>query len=399
MPELRRKRIVLLGATGSIGTSCQDVIRAQCDRLELIAVSAHSRWNELAQTCHEFHPRVAVLTGVAPSEIPSGTFPPDVQVLYGEDALIRVVADGDVDVVVSAIVGAAGLRSTWSAVEAGKMIALANKETMVVAGPLVTQLAAESGAKIIPVDSEHSAIFQALQCGRTQDVSRLILTASGGPFRTWSKAQLAGAGVADALDHPTWDMGRKITIDSATMMNKALEIIEARWLFGVPADRIDVVVHPQSVVHSMVEFVDGSVLAQLSPPDMRLPIQYALTWPERTPGVSPRMDLSQASTLSFEPPDRDRFPALDLGFEVARQGGTSGAVLNAANEVAVARFLQGELTFLDIPRLCRSILDAHEFDATPTFTDVVHVDRWAREEALRWKTWSGQSPSLVPPRC
>jgi len=399
MSEPLKKRIVLLGATGSIGTSCQDVVRAHLDCMEFWALTAHSRWKELAAACHEFQPRYAVLTGISRQEVPGNAFPASVQVLFGEDSVSRVVVDAEVEIVVSAIVGAAGLRGTWAAVDAGKAVALANKETMVVAGPLVTRLAAESGAKLIPVDSEHSAIFQALQCGGDKEVRRLILTASGGPFRTWPAEKLKTATVNDALAHPTWDMGPKITIDSATMMNKALEIIEARWLFGVPSQQIDVVVHPQSIVHSMVEFVDGSVLAQLSPPDMRLPIQYALTWPKRMPGVSPRMDLTQASTLVFEPPDRERFPALDLGFEVARQGGTSGAVLNAANEVAVSRFLLGELTFLEITRLCRSVLDAHEFEVEPTLNDVTRLDQWAREEALRWKTWSGQSPSTVQPIC
>jgi len=399
MSEPLKKQIVLLGATGSIGTSCQDVVRAHPDSMEFWALTAHSRWKELAVACHEFQPRYAVLTGVSRQEVPGNAFPPCVEVLYGEDAVSQIVVDAEVEIVVSAIVGAAGLRGTWAAVEAGKAVALANKETMVVAGPLVTRLAAKSKAKLIPVDSEHSAIFQALQCGRRQEVSRLILTASGGPFRTWPVEKLKTATVNDALAHPTWEMGPKITIDSATMMNKALEIIEARWLFGVPSEQIDVVVHPQSIVHSMVEFVDGSMLAQLSPPDMRLPIQYALTWPERMPGTSSRMDLTQTSTLVFEPPDRERFPALNLGFEVARQGGTAGAVLNAANEVAVSRFLLGELTFLEITRLCRSVLDAHEFEREPTLHDVTRLDQWAREEALRWKTWSGQSPSTVQPIC
>lgn len=399
MSEPMKKQVVLLGATGSVGTSCQDVVRAQQRYLEFFALTAHSRWRELAQACLEFHPRYVVLTGCSPADIPANAFPRDVEVLFGEEHVVEVVSAADVNIVVSAIVGAAGLRGTWAAIEAGKPVALANKETMVVAGPLATRLAAKTGAMLIPVDSEHSAIFQALQCGRSCEVSRLILTASGGPFRTWPVDRLASATVADALDHPTWDMGPKITVDSATMMNKALEVVEARWLFNVPAQQIDVVVHPQSIVHSMVEFVDGSVLAQLSPPDMRLPIQYALTWPERRPGVSPRLDLTRASMLEFVPPDRDRFPALELGFEVARQGGTSGAVLNAANEVAVSRFLRGELTFLEITRLCRSILDAHEFDAEPTFSDVGRLDQWAREEALSWKSWTGQSPSLVPPRC
>ncbi|WP_437223242.1 1-deoxy-D-xylulose-5-phosphate reductoisomerase [Planctomicrobium sp. SH661] len=399
MSEPQKKRIALLGATGSIGTSCQDVVRARREELEFFALTAHSRWQELARACCEFQPRYAVLTGVTPQDIPANAFSGSVQVLFGEDQVSRVAAAAEVDVVVSAIVGAAGLRGTWAGVEAGKTIALANKETMVVAGPLVTRLAAQSGSKLIPVDSEHSAIFQALQCGRENEVSRLILTASGGPFRTWPAEKLAEVTIDNALDHPTWDMGPKITIDSATMMNKALEVVEARWLFGFSAEQIDVVVHPQSIIHSMVEFIDGSVLAQLSPPDMRLPVQYALTWPDRKPGISPRLNIKQMLTLEFAPPDRERFPALELGFEVARQGGTSGSVLNAANEVAVARFLRGELTFLEIPRLCRSILDAHEFDADPTFSDVIRLDEWAREEALRWKSWTGQSPSLIPPRC
>ncbi|WP_437187385.1 1-deoxy-D-xylulose-5-phosphate reductoisomerase [Planctomicrobium sp. SH668] len=392
-----KKRITLLGATGSIGTSCQDVLRTHSEGLEFFALTAHSRWQELAQACVEFSPRYAILTGISSTSIPANAFPSNVQLLFGEDEVARVATAPEVDIVVSAVVGAAGLRGTWEAIEAGKAIGLANKETMVVAGPLVTQMAANSGSVIIPVDSEHSAIFQALQCGTSQEVSRLILTASGGPFRTWPSDRLQNVTVADALDHPTWDMGPKITIDSATMMNKALEVIEARWLFGVDAGQIDVVVHPQSIVHSMVEFIDGSVVAQLSPPDMRLPIQYALTWPERKRGVSPKIDLTQFMNLEFGPPDRERFPALDLGFEVARLGGTSGAVLNAANEVAVARFLEGGLNFLDISRLSREILHAHEFDANPTLQDVIRIDDWAREEAHRWKSWTSHSPSLTPP--
>ncbi|SFJ36979.1 1-deoxy-D-xylulose-5-phosphate reductoisomerase [Planctomicrobium piriforme] len=391
------KRIALLGATGSIGTSCQDVVRAQPGRMVFDTLTAHSRWRELAQACDEFRPRFAVLTGVRRQDVAANAFPSEVTVLYGDEAVAERAAADETDVVVSAIVGAAGLRGTWAAVEAGKTVALANKETMVVAGPLVTRLAARTGSKLIPVDSEHSAIFQALQCGHEREVARLILTASGGPFRTRPKEHLAQVTAADALDHPTWDMGPKITIDSATMMNKALEVIEARWLFGFPADQIEVVVHPQSIVHSMVEFVDGSVLAQLSPPDMRLPVQYALTWPERTAGVSPRLDLSQAFALSFEPPDLDRFPALNLGFEVARQGGTAGAVLNAANEVAVSRFLRGELSFLEIARLSRSILAAHDFEAEPTLDVVLRQDRWAREEAENWTSLMSHSQPCVSP--
>lgn len=287
---------------------------------------------------------------------------------------------------VCGIVGAAGLRGAWAAIESGKRVAIANKETLVVAGPMVMQLAAGTGAVLIPVDSEHSAIFQALQSGRREDVKRIILTASGGPFRGWSRQRLESeATVEKALAHPTWQMGPKITVDSATMMNKALEIIEARWLFGLEPDQISVVVHPQSIIHSMVEFIDGSVIAQLSPPDMKLPIQYALTYPDRWTGVSPRMDWSQPVRLDFQTPDLEAFPALELGFEVARRGGASGAVLNAANEVAVDRFLNGSLKFNDIPRACREILNAHNDDPRPTLGDLFRQDAWAREEMKRWK--------------
>lgn len=393
------KQIVLLGATGSIGTSCVDVVRAHSDRLQFHTLTSHTRWKELAQACEVAPPRNVVLTGVGPEDVAANAFPHSVNVLYGEDALLACAADRDVEIVVSAIVGAAGLKGTWAGIEAGKTIALANKETLVVGGPLVTKRAAETGSRLIPVDSEHSAIFQALECGRRDDVRRLILTASGGPFRTWPAEKLADVTATEALAHPTWDMGPKITIDSATMMNKALEVIEARWLFGVEAEKIDVVVHPQSIVHSLVEFVDGSVMAQLSPPDMRLPIQYALTWPERCTGISPRLDLTERMSLQFEPPDRDRFPALDLGFEVASLGGTAGAVLNAANEVAVSRFLDGDLNFSDIPRLCRSILDAHAYDSSPGLNEIARQDQWARKEAFRWNSSLSHSPSLVPPRC
>ncbi|HWL08232.1 MAG TPA: 1-deoxy-D-xylulose-5-phosphate reductoisomerase [Planctomicrobium sp.] len=399
MTTVDSKRIALLGATGSIGTSCQDVVRASQGKLQFDTLTAHSRWQELAKACEEFHPRCAVLTGVRPQDIAANAFPSDVRVLYGADAVADQAASSENEIVVSAIVGAAGLFGTWAAVEAGKTIALANKETLVVAGPLIMQLADRTGSKFIPVDSEHSAIFQALQCGKNREVARLILTASGGPFRTRSQMELERVTSADALDHPTWDMGPKITIDSATMMNKSLEIIEARWLFGFPSEQIDVVVHPQSIVHSMVEFVDGSILAQMSPPDMRLPVQYALSWPQRWEGISPRLDLTQAFGLTFEPPDRKRFPALDLGFEVARLGGTAGAVLNAANEVAVSRFLRDELSFLEIARLCRSILSAHDFDAVPTLDGVLRLDHWAREEAERWTSLTSCSQPFSSPTC
>ncbi len=383
-----RNRIAVLGSTGSIGTSCLDVIAANAERLELVGLTAHRRADLLAEQCRKFQPRWAVLSDDSQrAAISSQEWPRETELLVGAEAIERLAAHPEVDTVVCGIVGAAGLRGAWAAVESGKRVAIANKETLVVAGPLVMQLAAKTGAELIPVDSEHSAIFQCLQAGRRSDVKRIILTASGGPFRGWSKSRLeTDVTVERALAHPTWQMGPKITVDSATMMNKALEIIEARWLFGLDADQISVVVHPQSIVHSLVEFVDGSVVAQLSPPDMKLPIQYALTYPERWPGISPTMDWSASHQFDFFAPDLDAFPALQLGFEVARRGGSSGAVLNAANEVAVQRFLEGSLKFTDIPRACREILNAHNDDPSPTLSDLLHADASAREEMLRWKS-------------
>lgn len=285
---------------------------------------------------------------------------------------------------VSAIVGAAGLRSTWSALAAGKTVALANKETLVTAGPLVTQLAARSGGVIVPVDSEHSAIHQALRSGRRHEVQRVVLTASGGPFRNHSKEQLADVQPKEALKHPTWSMGPKITIDSATMMNKALEIIEARWLFDLQADQLGVVVHPQSIIHSFVEFVDGSVIAQLGPPDMKLPIQYALAYPERYDGPAQRLDFSVAQRLEFSPPDLERFPAVRLGYDVAARGGTAGVVLNAANEEAVQAFLRGVVKFQQIAELCERAVEEHPFLGDPTLEDILRLDVWARKEVQTW---------------
>ena len=377
--------VAVLGATGSIGRSTLEVIAGSGGSLRAVALSAHHSLDLLKRQAAEFRPRWLIATDADFaarhdwSGLPSGT-----ELVTGPDALERVVGQKEVDVVVTAIVGSAGLRGTWAAVEAGKTVALANKETMVMAGPLVTRLAAERGATIIPVDSEHSAIFQCLQAGRRSEVKRVILTASGGPFRQHTREQLASVTISDALHHPTWDMGPKITVDSATMMNKALEIIEARWLFDLAADEIDVVVHPQSIVHSLVEYIDGSVIAQLSPPDMKLPIQYALTYPERTAGVARRLDLTESMRLEFDPPDVERFPALQLGWEVARLGGTAGAVLNAANEAAVAGFLVGDIGFSDIVPACRSVLEHHQFDPQPTLEQLLQLDLWARQEVLRW---------------
>lgn len=392
------RNIALLGSTGSIGRSTLDVIEAAGAQLRVFALSAHQKLAELCEQARKLQPRFVVATDEAAatrfnwSGLPNGT-----ELLVGQSGVARVVQDRAVDVVVAAMVGSAGLTGTWAAVEAGKTVALANKEALVMAGQQVMRLAAERGATILPVDSEHSAVFQLVFGGASTThhqkmitrnemyaVRRIILTASGGPFRTWTKERMDGASVADALSHPTWQMGEKITIDSATMMNKALEIIEARWLFNLAAEQIDVVVHPQSIVHSLVEFVDGSVTAQLSPPDMRLPIQLALTWPERQASPAKKLDLTQSLRLDFEPPDEERFPALRLGREVAAAGGTAGAVVSAANEAAVAGFLAGKLPFGKIVPSCRAVLENHQFVAEPTLNELLELDAWARQEIQRW---------------
>jgi 1-deoxy-D-xylulose-5-phosphate reductoisomerase len=379
------RRVALLGSTGSIGTSTLDVARHLPDRISIVGLTAHSKWQQLADQCHAFRPRFAVLCDPgAFDRADRSAFPRGTELLGGEDGVRRLVTAADVDVVVSAVVGAAGLAGTWAALDAGKTVALANKETLVVGGPLVTELARKRGAKLLPVDSEHSAIAQALTGHTAADVARVVLTASGGPFRGKCRAELAGVTPEQALKHPTWRMGPKISVDSATLMNKALEVIEARWLFDLTADQIDVIVHPESVVHSFVEFADGSVLAQLSPPDMRLPIQLALLHPERVSGPAKRLDWARLAALHFEPVDRDTFAALDLGFEVARRGGTCGAVLNAANEAAVGRFLAHDLAFLDIARCCRAVLDSHDYEPRPGLERLLALDAWARQEVARW---------------
>jgi 1-deoxy-D-xylulose-5-phosphate reductoisomerase len=377
--------VAVLGSTGSIGCSALEVICASEGRFRVVALTANRRLELLSQQAQQFAPKWLVATDPdLASDFRWPELPADTQVRVGHQELCAMVQAAEVDVVVAAIVGSAGLTGTWAAVDAGKTVALANKETLVVAGPLVMDLARQRGATILPVDSEHSAVFQCLHAGRREDVKRIVLTASGGPFRQHTRAQLADVTVEQALDHPTWDMGPKITVDSATMMNKAFEIVEARWLFDLPPDQIDVVVHPQSIVHSMVEFQDGSVVAQVGPPDMKLPIQFALSYPERWDGPARRFDLSEQIQLDFAPADEVRFPALRLGHEVARAGGTTGAVLNAANEAAVAMFLEHKLGFEDIVPACESVLKHHHFDPEPTLEDLMRLDRWAREEVTRW---------------
>jgi 1-deoxy-D-xylulose-5-phosphate reductoisomerase len=383
----RVANIAVLGSTGSIGQSTLEVIAASGGMLCVVGLTAQKKTALLLKQAQTVRPRYIVATDpVAAARQDWSALPPGVELLVGPEAAVRLAADPEVDTVVSAIVGSAGLRGTWAALEAGKTVALANKESLVVGGPLVMELARRKNAKILPVDSEHGAVFQAMQAGRRDEVRRIILTASGGPFRTFSSEQLAQVTIEQALSHPTWAMGPKITVDSATLMNKALEIIEARWLFDLSADQITVMIHPQSIVHSMVEYRDGSVIAQLSPPDMKLPIQYALTWPERREGVATKMDWSRALDLRFEPPDFERFGALKLGLEVAAAGGTAGAVLNGANEAAVAAFLDGRLPFREIVPACRSVLQTHNFDPSPNLEQVLEADRWARQEVLRCHT-------------
>ncbi|RLS45044.1 MAG: 1-deoxy-D-xylulose-5-phosphate reductoisomerase [Planctomycetota bacterium] len=351
LPDLNR--IAVLGATGSIGTSCLDVIAAHRGRLQATALTAHRGWERLAQQCQQHQPRFAVISDSSMRDQMGGNvFPRGTEVLFGPEGIEQVSGHPEIDTVVCGIVGAAGLRGAWAAIESGKRVGIANKETLVVAGPLVMELAAKTGSVLIPVDSEHSAVFQALQGGRRCDLKRIVLTASGGPFRGWSKERLEReVTIERALAHPTWQMGPKITVDSASMMNKALEVIEARWLFGLAPEQIKVIIHPQSIVHSMVVCRDMSVLAQLGTPDMRVPIAFGLSFPERIEAGASRLDLLSLPALSFEPADENRFPGLFLAWQALAgpEGGT--AVLNAANEEAVAAFLEHRLRFDQIHQI------------------------------------------------
>lgn len=384
--EFAKKKIVVLGSTGSIGKNALKIVAAHPEQFQVVGLSAHRQASLLAEQATACQPQWAVLTddGLDADSVRSQFDSLSNGVLRPAAELETLVQDPSVDVVLSAIVGVAGLHSNWAALGAGKTLALANKETLVAGGGLVMDRARQFGARILPVDSEHNAIFQAAQAGRRSEIERVILTASGGPFRNHSIEQLKSVTLQETLNHPTWNMGRKITVDSATMMNKALEIIEARWLFDLPADQIRVMIHPESVIHSLVEFTDGSVLAQLSPPDMKLPIQHALTYPDRLQSPAAKMDWDQVHQLNLAPPDLERFPALQLGFEVADQGGTCGAVLNAANESAVQAFLENKIGFLDIVRACRDVLDNHNFVQDPEFDQIIEADRWAREEIDKW---------------
>ena len=376
--------IAILGSTGSIGTNTLEVVRALAPRFRVVGLSAHTNLKTLGAQALEFQPDWVVGTNLAAWD--QCDFPElDHTKRYaGPQDLESLVQENNVDTIVAAMVGSAGLASTFAAIQSGKRIALANKETLVMAGHQMMAAAKENQAQILPVDSEHSAVFQAIGTTCPNQISKVVLTASGGPFRDFSSKDMEKVTVKQALSHPTWKMGKKISIDSATMMNKALEIIEARWLFGLPIEKLGVVIHPQSIVHSLVEFIDGSVMTQMSPPDMKLPIQYALTYPERSPGPAAKTDWNQSVCHEFIPPDFERFPALELGFEVAERGGTTGAVLNAANETAVEAFLNGQIGFTDIVSGCRKVLKQHEFDPNPDLDDLIKIDAWARRETAKW---------------
>lgn len=377
------KRIAVLGSTGSIGTQCLDVAERLPDRIRVVALAAHREHAKLREQAHRFGvTQVALVDPASASALCERE--PSWHVYAGDEGLQTIATLPEVDMVVVGVAGVCGLSATVSALKAGKHIALASKEVLVAAGETVMALAKEHGRLITPIDSEHSAIFQCLQGEKPEDVHRILLTASGGALRDVPLDQLPDVTPERALQHPTWRMGAKITIDSATLMNKGLEIIEAHWLFGVPAERVQVVLHPQSIVHALVEMKDGSVLAQLGLPDMRLPIQYALLYPERVDTALPRLDLTRVGSLTFSEPDPRRYPALQVARDALAVGGTMPAAMNAANEVAVARFLQGEIRFTDIIRCVREVMDRHQ-PQPATLEAVQAVDSWAREQARAWK--------------
>jgi 1-deoxy-D-xylulose-5-phosphate reductoisomerase len=377
------KRVAILGSTGSIGVQALDVVARFPDRFEVVALSAGRNVARLAEQVRRFRPRLVAVADEAAARALRGELPPSVEIVPGEAGAVAAASHADVQFVLAAISGGAGLRSTAAAVEAGKAIGLANKESLVLAGELIVRRAAERGVAILPVDSEHSAIHQSLLGHNREEVRRLILTASGGPLRTVPEAELRDVTPARALKHPNWSMGDKITIDSATLMNKGLEVIEARWLFGVEPRRIDIVVHPESIVHSMVEYIDGSMVAQLGVSDMRGPISYALGHPGRLPLDLPPLDLGKLGRLSFEPPDAARFPAFTLAYRALEIGGTAPAVLSGADEAAVAAFLAGRCRFTDIADLCAAALEAHAPEPVRSVEQALAASEWGRREAER----------------
>ena len=380
-PSETRKRVIILGSTGSIGTSALKVARDIPERMEVVGLAAARSTVLLALQAREFGVKHLALTDHSSVSVLENDLPDDVRVFPGEAGLVDLIQAVQADMVLIAIVGTAGLRPALAAIEAGCDLAIASKEILVMAGETVMEAARRKGVSVLPVDSEHNAIFQCLEGRAPEEVSRLILTASGGPFRTWTNPQIASATLAQALKHPTWEMGRKITIDSATLFNKGLEMIEARWLFNVPMERVDVIVHPQSIIHSMVEFIDGSVLAQLSHSDMCFPIQFAVTWPRRVKNSLLPLDFAALRQLDFEAPRRADFPAIDLAIQAGTSGGTLPAVYNAANETAVAAFIDGRLTFPGIWQTVARTMEAHQSEPHAGLETILAADAWARVEA------------------
>ena len=375
------RRIAILGSTGSVGKNALRVIDALGPEYQIAALSAHSSVELLAAQARRYKPEFVALTNADYAEqLRELVGDLDVEILAGPDGLIEIAQLQQVDIVLTAVVGAAGLPAVLAAARCGKQLAIANKEPLVIAGELLRREVEENGGIILPVDSEHSAIFQAMQSGRREEVNKIILTASGGPFRKTSPEDIRNVTLEQALSHPVWDMGPKITVDSATMINKAFEIIEAHWLFDMPVEAIEVLIHPESIVHSLVEFVDGSVIAQLGSPDMCLPIQYALTYPARVAGIAKHLRLEEIRKLTFEKPDLEMFRALSLGYEVARTGGTAAVVFNAANEAAVQEFLAGRIKFVNIVELIENCLNKHDVKTNVSLEELLEADAWARRE-------------------
>ncbi|MCP4568278.1 MAG: 1-deoxy-D-xylulose-5-phosphate reductoisomerase [FCB group bacterium] len=379
---MKAKRLSILGSTGSIGCSALEVIVANPGRFEILALTAGRNVELLAEQIKKFKPRYAVVYSAKEADELKKLDPlPGLEISYGQEGLTQVAALPENDMVLNALVGAAGLMASLATVRAGKDLALANKESLVVGGPLFESEIEKSGAKILPIDSEHSAIWQCLKAGKSDEVRRILLTASGGPFLKREKSTFKDISREEALAHPTWKMGPKISIDSATMMNKGLELIEAVWLFSIPPDNVKIVIHPQSIVHSMVEFIDSSIIAQLSNPDMKLPIAYAIFWPERLPSDNGMIDLAGAGRLDFYEPDEEKFPALRLARKAAEMGGTAPAAVNAANEVAVESFLAGRIGFVEITELIEDILVKHVVCKQPGIDDILNCDRDTRQKA------------------
>jgi len=383
------KNVVVLGSTGSIGRNALSVLSDFTDRFSVFGLSSNTNIDLLREQIKRFKPKKVVITDE--ESFRSFKEENETEILFGLEGLKKLCSEPEVDLVINALVGSVGLLPSFEAIESEKNLAIANKETLVMAGGLLIQKAKERDVKILPIDSEHSAILQCLLTGKKDEVKRLILTASGGPFLKRKKENLKNIKVAEALSHPTWEMGKKITVDSATLMNKGLEVIEAHWLFDMPADKIRVVIHPQSIVHSMVEFVDGSLIAQMSIPDMRIPIQYALFYPERLPTNNRPLDLTQIKSLTFEEPDQEKFPCLEICYQALQMGGTAPAVLNAANELAVKAFLDGKLSFVEIHEVVKQTLNHHQVAEKPGLDDILNADKWAKEETIKQINIKNQS--------